>query len=290
MAIYESRGFGNILHLNNSNASKDPFKFVATFRPMKAPQGEDIADFKRNSAPYCISGEVKQDENGNYKRNNASLLYRDLIFLDYDELEASTDFPRAVSNALNGYSYVIYPTIKHTAEKPRYRLVVKPTDKMDEQTYKATAQEIADKIGLPFDDSSLTWSQLQGLPVTTGDPEKYERIVNTGRPYPVAKPNTVKANHSPNYHTPRPSGNKTITMRVVDTLLHGFGDEGGRNIAVTRFVGLLLSKYVRADIPTAYELTVIANSVTDDPLPQKELDRAFENIVKAEIRKRSINE
>ena len=290
MAIYESRGFGNILHLNNSNASKDPFKFVATFRPMKAPQGEDIADFKRNSAPYCISGEVKQDENGNYKRNNASLLYRDLIFLDYDELEASTDFPRAVSNALNGYSYVIYPTIKHTAEKPRYRLVVKPTDKMDEQTYKATAQEIADKIGLPFDDSSLTWSQLQGLPVTTGDPEKYERIVNTGRPYPVAKPNTVKANHSPNYHTPRPSGNKTITMRVVDTLLHGFGDEGGRNIAVTRFVGLLLSKYVRADIPTAYELTVIANSVTDDPLPRKELDRAFENIVKAEIRKRSINE
>lgn len=290
MAIYESRGFGNILHLNNSNASKDPFKYVATFRPMKVPQGEDIADFKRYHAPYCISGEVKQDEDGNYKRNNASLLYRDLIFLDYDKLEASADFPRAVSNALNGYSYVIYPTIKHTAEKPRYRLVVKPTDKMDEQTYKATAQEIAEKIGLPFDSSSLTWSQLQGLPVTTGDPEKYERIVNRGRCYPVANPNTVKANHSPNYHTPRQSGDKSLTMRVVDTLLHGFGDEGGRNIEVTRFVGLLLSKYVRADIPTAYELTVIANSVTENPLPRKELDRAFENIVKAEIRKRSINE
>ena len=290
MAIYESRGFGNILHLNNSNASKDPFKFVATFRPMKVPQGEDIADFKRYHAPYCISGEVKQDEDGNYKRNNASLLYRDLIFLDYDKLEASTDFPSVVNNALHGYSYIIYPTIKHTKEKPRYRLVVKPSDKMDEQTYKQTVQEIAEKIGLPFDSSSLTWSQLQGLPVTTGNPADYKKIVNRGHDYPVAKTNTVKANHSPNYHTPRPSGNKTITMRVVDTLLHGFGDEGGRNIAVTRFVGLLLSKYVRADIPTAYELTVIANSVTDDPLPRKELDRAFENIVKAEIRKRSINE
>lgn len=288
MAIYESRGFGNILHLNNSNASKDPFKFVATFRPMKVPQGEDIADFKRYHAPYCISGEVKQDEDGNYKRNNASLLYRDLIFLDYDELEASTDFPSVVNNALHGYSYIIYPTIKHTKEKPRYRLVVKPSDKMDEQTYKQTVQEIANKIGLPFDNTSLTWSQLQGLPVTTGDPNNYERIVNRGRSYPVA--NTVTESQEPHYHTPRPSGNKTITMRVVDTLLHGFGDEGGRNIAVTRFVGLLLSKYVRADIPTAYELTVIANSVTDDPLPRKELDRAFENIVKAEIRKRSINE
>lgn len=291
MAIYESRGFGNILHLNNSNASKDPFKFVATFRPMKVPQGEDIADFKRYHAPYCISGTVKQDEDGNYKRNNASLLSRDLIFLDYDKLEASTDFPRAVSKALNGYSYILYPTIKHTKEKPRYRLVVKPTDKMDELTYKATVQKIADTIGLPFDSSSLTWSQLQGLPVTTGDPEKYERIVNTGRPYPVANTVTVTGGgQETHYHTPRQSGDKSLTMRVIDTLLHGFGDEGGRNIEVTRFVGLLLSKYVRADIPTAYELTVIANSVTENPLPRKELDRAFENIVKAEIRKRSINE
>lgn len=290
MPIFESKGFGNILHLNDSNDSKNPFEYVATFRPMKVPQGKDIADFKRNLAPYCISGEVKQDEDGNYKRNNASLLYRDLIFLDYDELEAGTDFPRVVSDALHGYSYIIYPTIKHTAEKPRYRLVVRPSDKMDEQTYKQTAQDIADKIGLPFDSSSLTWSQLQGLPVTTGDPNNYEKIVNNGRPYPVANTVTVTDSQEKHYHNQRQSGDKSLTMRVIDTLLHGFGDEGGRNIAVTRFVGLLLSKYVRADIPTAYELTVIANSVTDDPLTREELDRTFENIVKAEIRKRSINE
>ena len=253
MPIYESKGFGNDL----------------------------------NSAPYCIAGMVKQDENGNYKRNNASLIYRDLIFLDYDELEDSTDFPSVVNNALHGYSYIIYPTIKHTKEKPRYRLVVKPSDKMDEQTYKQTVQEIANKIGLPFDNTSLTWSQLQGLPVTTGDPNNYERIVNRGRSYPVA--NTVTASQKPHYHTPRQSGNKTITMRVLDTLLHGFGDEGGRNVAVTKFVGLLLSKCVNADVATAYELTTIANRVTDNPLPVEELARTFESIVKAEIRKRGIN-
>ena len=286
MPIYESKGFGNDLNLSDK---KTPFDYIAEFRPRTVPKGVKIDDFKRNSAPYCIAGMVKQDENGNYKRNNASLIYRDLIFLDYDELEASIDFPSVVDNTLSGYSYIIYPTIKHTKEKPRYRLVVKPSDKMDEQTYKQTVQEIAEKIGLPFDSSSLTWSQLQGLPVTTGDPEKYERIVNRGRCYPVANPNTVKANHSPNYHTPRPSGNKTITMRVVDTLLHGFGDEGGRNIAVTRFVGSLLSKWVNADIEEAYNLTVIANNNTDDPLPQAELDRVFENVCNAEINKRRIN-
>ena len=284
MPIYKSVGFGNDLNLFDKKA---PFDYIAEFRPRTVPKGVKIDDFKRNSASYCIAGMVKQDENGNYKRNNASLIYRDLIFLDYDELEDSTDFPSVVNNALHGYSYIIYPTIKHTKEKPRYRLVVKPSDKMDEQTYKQTVQEIANKIGLPFDNTSLTWSQLQGLPVTTGDPNNYERIVNRGRSYPVA--NTVTDSQEPHYHTPRQSGNKTITMRVLDTLLHGFGDEGGRNVAVTKFVGLLLSKCVNADVATAYELTTIANRVTDNPLPVEELARTFESIVKAEIRKRGIN-
>lgn len=283
MPIYESVGFGNDLNLFDKKA---PFDYIAEFRPMRVPQGANIDDFKRNSAPYCIAGCVKRDENGNYKRNNASLLYRDLIFLDYDELENNIDFPRVVHEALQGYSYIIYPTIKHTKEKPRYRLVVRPSDKMDEQTYKQTVQEIANKIGLPFDNTSLTWSQLQGLPVTTGDPNNYERIVNRGRSYPVA--NTVTDSQEPHYHTPRQSGNKTITMRVLDTLLHGFGDEGGRNVAVTKFVGLLLSKYVKADIPTAYELTMIANKVTDKPLSSNEIDRTFRSILTSEMRKRGI--
>lgn len=284
MPIYESVGFGNDLHLFDK---KRAFDYIAKFRPRRVPQGANIDEFKRNSAPYCIAGWVERDENGNYKRNNASLVCRNLIFLDYDELEASIDFPSVVENALHGYSYIIYPTIKHTKEKPRYRLVVKPSDAMNEQTYRQTVQEIAGKIGLPFDSTSLTWSQLQGLPVTTGDPADYEKIVNRGRDYPVAK--TVIANQKPHYHTPRPSGNKTITMRVIDTLFHGFGDEGGRNVAVTRFVGLLLSKWVDADVATAYELTTIANSVTDNPLPVEELARTFESIVKSEIRKRGVN-
>ena len=283
MPIYESKGFGNDLHFLN----KPAFEFIANFRPRTVPKGANIDDFKRSSAPYCITGKVKQDENGNYKRNNASLVYRDLIFLDYDELEANIDFPSVVENTLHGYSYIIYPTIKHTKEKPRYRLVVKPSDAMNERTYRQTVQEIASKIGLPFDSTSLTWSQLQGLPVTTGDPTDYEKIVNKGRDYPVA--NTVMASQKPHYRKPRKSGNKTITMRVLDTLLHGFGDEGGRNVAVTRFVGLLLSKWVDADVATAYELTTIANSVTDNPLPEQELERTFESIVKSEIRKRGVN-
>ncbi|MFQ6936196.1 MAG: primase alpha helix C-terminal domain-containing protein [Streptococcus salivarius] len=284
MPIYECKGFGNDLNLFDKKA---PFDYIADFRPRTVPKGVNIDDFKRNSAPYCIAGMVKRDENGNYKRNNASLIYRNLIFLDYDELEADIDFPTVVDKALHGYSYIVYPTIKHTANNPRYRLVVKPSFAMNEQTYRQTVQEIADKIGPPFDSTSLTWSQLQGLPVTTGDPADYKKIVKRGRDYPVA--NTVAASQKPHYHTPCKSGNKTITMRVLDTLLHGFGDEGGRNVAVTKFVGLLLSKWVNADVATAYELTNIANSVTNTPLPVEELTRTFDSIVRSEIRKRGVH-
>jgi hypothetical protein len=52
MPIYESKGFGNDLHLFDKQA---PFDYVAERRPMKVPQGVNIDDFKRNSAPYCIN-------------------------------------------------------------------------------------------------------------------------------------------------------------------------------------------------------------------------------------------
>ncbi|HEQ3699938.1 TPA: hypothetical protein VE895_001729, partial [Streptococcus pyogenes] len=147
----------------------------------------DIEEYKRTQAPYCLSGKVTAEKNGSYKRNNASLVYRDLIFLDYDEIETGVNLPKIVSETLWEYSYIIYPTIKHTPEKPRYRLVMKPSDVMTEATYQQVVKEIADKIGLPFDLASLTWSQLQGLPVTTGDPEDYQRYVNRGLDYPVPK-------------------------------------------------------------------------------------------------------
>ncbi|MFX3975058.1 hypothetical protein ACJBXO_11500, partial [Streptococcus suis] len=78
---------------------------------------------------------------------------------------------------------------------------------------------------------------------------------------------------------------KSITMRVIDTLLHCFGDKGGRNIAIKRCVVLVLNKWVDCDVETAYEIAQIANSVNDTQIQQRVLDRTFESIVKSEIRK-----
>lgn len=286
MTIYETRGFGSLLYPYKGKL--EPFEYISNFKPLEVPKGTDLEEYKRTQAPYCLSGKVTPEKNGSYKRNNASLIYRDLIFLDYDEIETGVDLPNIVSEALSAFSYIIYPTIKHTVEKPRYRLVIKPSNVMNEATYKQIVTEIAEKIGLPYDTASLTWSQLQGLPVTTGDPTDYQIIVNKGYDYIVpSQPLSDYPATAPLYTGNRQPKRKSMTMRVIDTLLHGFGDEGGRNVALTRFVGLLLNKWVDCDVETAYELTLIANSVTNSPIPQRELDRTFESIVKSEIRKRS---
>lgn len=286
MAVYESKGFSSILRPYKGKL--EPFEYIANFSPLVVPEGADIAEYKRTQAPYCLSGKVTPEKNGTYKRNNTSLVYRDLIFLDYDEINTGIDLPKIVSDALFGYSYIIYPTIKHTAENPRYRLVVKPSGIMNEESYKQVVQEIADKIGLPFDMASLTWSQLQGLPITTGDRAEYQKIVEHGLDYPVpkSKQGRTETKGVTTTHTPKTSSQQSMTMRIIDTLFNGFGDEGGRNVALTRFVGLLFNKWVDCDIETAYELTKIANSMTDNPLPIEELDRTFTSIARAEFRKR----
>lgn len=287
MAIYETRGFTALVYPYKGQL--EPFDYIANFKPLVVPKGTNIAEYKRTQAPYCLSGKVQADKKGTYRRNNASLVYRDLIFLDYDEIKTGVDFPEIVSDVLFGYSYIIYPTIKHTTEMPRYRLVVKPNNNLDETAYKQVVKEIADKIGLPFDITSLTWSQLQGLPVTTGNPANYQKIVEYGLDYPIPKSNqsrTSDQRERPQTYTPRPRGKISMTMRIIDTLFNGFGDKGGRNVAVTRFVGLLLNKWVDCDLYTAYELTKIANSVTAEPLPIEELDRVFSSIARAEYKKR----
>ena len=132
MSIYEAMGVTNrLLYLYDDEPSEqlsaEPFEYVAKFPALEVPSGMSIDDYKKTKAPYCISGKVKKDKKGTYKRNDENLIYRDLIFLDYDNITLSSEeFKNTVKKALSDYSYIIYPTIKYTEEKPRFRLVVFP--------------------------------------------------------------------------------------------------------------------------------------------------------------------
>ncbi|MBM6697924.1 primase C-terminal domain-containing protein [Streptococcus alactolyticus] len=290
MSIYEAMGVTNrLLYLYDDKPSEqlsaEPFEYVAKFPALEVPEGMDIEKFKKNHAPYCISGKVKKDKDDAYRRNDTNLIYRDLIFLDYDNITLSSEeFKATVERAIGDYSYIIYPTIKHTEEKPRFRLVVKPSEPMNKETYKSVVAEIAEKIGLMYDTASLTWSQLQGLPVTVGKSDDYVKTVHRGKDYPVPKyeASTIKKASTNGYTIRSPNERKSPTVRIIETLFNGFGEEGGRNNACASFVGLLFNRYVNFDIATAYQLTVMANNNTPEPLPEEELDRTFGSIAKKE--------
>lgn len=291
MSIYYTKGIQNSrLQLYDKDTNKplpaEPFEFFKEF-PAVETEGMDIDKFKKSKAPYCISGKV----NGN-KRNDKSLIYRDLIFLDYDNITTtSEEFKATVEQTLGDYSYIIYPTIKHTEEKPRFRLVVKPSEPMNKEVYQAVVAEIADKIGLEYDLTSLTWSQLQGLPVTTRKSHEYDKTIHEGKDYPVPKYEgsnraTIKKANTSGYSICSPNNRKSLTVRIIEMLFNGFGDEGGRNIACASFVGMLFNRYVNFDLATAYQLTVMANNNTPEPLPEEELDTTFESIARKEYQTR----
>ena len=290
MSIYEAMGVTNrLLYLYDDKPSEqlsaEPFEYVAKFPALEVPEGMDIEKFKKNHAPYCISGKVKKDKDDAYRRNDTNLIYRDLIFLDYDNITLSSEeFKATVEKAIGDYSYIIYPTIKHTEKKPRFRLVVKPSEPMNKETYKSVVTEIAEKIGLMYDTASLTWSQLQGLPVTVGKSDDYVKTVHRGKDYPVPKyeVTTIKKANTKGYSIRSPNEQKSLTVKIIETLFNGFGEEGGRNNACASFVGMLFNRYVNFDIATAYQLTVMANNNTPEPLPEEELDNTFKSIAKKE--------
>ena len=293
MSIYEAKGVTNgLLYLYDGESEKlsaEPFEFIKEFPALEVPEEMDIEEYKKTKAPYCISGKVKKDKKGTYRRNDSNLIYRDLIFLDYDNITiTSEEFKATVERAIGDYSYIIYPTIKHTEEKPRFRLVVKPSEPMNKETYKSVVAEIAGKIGLIYDTASLTWSQLQGLPVTVGKSDDYVKTIHEGEDYPVPKyeATTIKKANTKGYSIRSPNERKSLTVKIIETLFNGFGEEGGRNVACASFVGMLFNRYVNFDLATAYQLTVMANNNTPEPLPEEELDNTFKSIAKKELTKR----
>lgn len=84
------------------------------------------------------------------------------------------------------------------------------------------------------------------------------------------------------FRTYNGDGKKNKTTDLFETIIIGFGDEGGRNDALAKFTaGLLLRK---VDYEHIYSLAKIANSNSMNPLPDKELSRTVESMIKKDRR------
>lgn len=76
---------------------------------------------------------------------------------------------------------------------------------------------------------------------------------------------------------------RTKTTELFETIVTGFGDKGGRNNDLTKFMGALLLRNV--DPVKAAQLAMLANQNTPDPLPINEVERTVRSVIEKEGRK-----
>ena len=89
---------------------------------------------------------------GNGRRVRGVVKERYLITLDADN--PGEDFIVDLDMELGGMEYVLYSTHSHTADNPRYRVIIPVDRPMTPDEYQAVSRRIADNIGIEFFDPS----------------------------------------------------------------------------------------------------------------------------------------
>ena len=185
--IYRQTGFkSNVLKTINTN--KSALETLASTNAPIISQDEDIKQYKANNMMYFISGDIKPNEDGSYTRNDSNLKTRNLIVIDIEDTDLTSQEVQAIiQEKLASYKYLLYSTISHKQNNPRLRLVLEPIREIVKDEYKPTIQHVIQLLNIKYDTSSCTWSQLQGLPIAIRDNEFIFIKHLDGLPYPVQK-------------------------------------------------------------------------------------------------------
>lgn len=254
---------------------------------IELPNGQTTTKAKGTLSYYFLAGELK----GN-KRSNETVVSRSLVVIDYDGLIITLEEAKElVSVNFSEYSYFLYPTISHTEGDTRFRIVVDCDRSMHKAEFEATLKEIGEVIGLPFDEASLTYSQMMALPITTTDNlETFEqsKVINQGKPYAVVAAEreeqatkTFQVIYSETY---RGQNGKGKIVQLLEEVLQGV-ENGSRNNFIARAYGTLLT--ANMDVSAATTLIREWNDrFVNPPLSDRELLGVLKSISKRENKKR----
>lgn len=148
-------------------SDKTPFELICSYEPGTIAiddmfTKEMIQPYK-SQIPYFLAGQLK-----NSIRNNKNLIEKQLVVLDYDNINMMyTVFLNTIKEKLSGVSFILYPTISNytPGNGLRFRLVIDTDRSYTEKENKRLIQNVIDHIGIPCDAASQTYSQLMGLPI-----------------------------------------------------------------------------------------------------------------------------
>lgn len=200
MPIYIEKGF-KTARLNEWLIKTSPFVWLQEYEPkiIQQKKNEDDVSFLerlkklKEQQEYFISGSIEpyNEEKNKWRRVSDDIMKRDLIIIDYDDIDTDTaTFIEQVKSALPNTALIFYPSLRYTDNKPRMRVVIEPSRPIVKYEYEIIGLEIVEKIGLPYDPSFTTWTQLQGLPVITTLNKEQPLQVVEGQKYPI--PNNIE--------------------------------------------------------------------------------------------------
>ena len=275
--IYKQTGYrSNVLSASNNN--KTALEAIAnTFVPT-IEQETNIDSYKAKEMLYFISGDITQNEDGSYTRNDNNLKSRDLIVIDIEGTGlTSKEVQAIIQDRLSSYKYLLYSSISHKPNNPRLRLVIEPDREILKEEYKSTIQHIMALLELNYDRSSFTWSQLQGLPIAVRDNEHIFIKKLDGLPYPVQEASKEEKKVMSNYHKASTSTTDTsISDEDFKELFIRYLELDYENINTgdskeyNRALGILLSLardvcYNIISYEIACECSDLLASIGDDP-------------------------
>ncbi|MBA8764183.1 primase alpha helix C-terminal domain-containing protein [Staphylococcus coagulans] len=230
-----------------------------------------------------LAGEVITGANDKVtkRRNDANVINRTMLTIDYDDLDNTTNFIDQVYERIGKMSYCIYSTYNHTHEKPRYRLVIPLSKPLDPKYYKDVISLITSSIAVKYDESSKVVSQAQAMPVTKSKESEFVFEVNDGIILDTLKLienvkdiQSNKSNQTQPYKKRDPSHWQEICMGV---------GAGERNVALTQIIGYLLRRYV--DPSLVYGLAYAWSKQCVPPIEDKEITKTFKSIYLKHTRK-----
>lgn len=281
---------------------KSIIQFFSEYTPIKVNVSDDPEEQKKLKMigiDGFIAGEMKA-----LIRKNENLINRDCLILDLDDVTVSEiDLIAAIKQKLAKFAYVLYPSVSHGLKGVRYRLVI-PLDKpVNEQEYKLLIYFFSNKIleGIIHnaDQSNLTWSQIQLLPVLTQYIKQEQIIVHDGEKlFPISegldtakrwlkdykqdadKVTSRKLYQNTSQFKKGGSRYRNTTTELFESIVTGC-EEGNRNNRIAQITGGLLARAV--DVKAVLELVKVANRYFTKPLSEKEVEKTFYSIARKEL-------